>query len=164
VNHAADRLIATIYLARQFPDAVVLYSGGRAVFSQVEQAAWEVGPDILRQLGLPEDRLIVEGRSRSTAENAVRSLAMAPNEGKGTWVLVTSARHMPRALASFCAAGWRNLIPFPTDYRGENKLGWRLARNLEILSIGTKEWIGLLVYRLAGKTKALFPENCGGSI
>jgi len=161
VNHAADRLIATIYLARQFPEAVVLYSGGSAVFSQVEQKPWQVGPNILRQLGLPEDRLIVEGRSRSTAENAVLSLATAPNEGKGTWVLVTSASHMPRALASFCAAGWRNLIPFPTDYRGKDVIGWRLLRNLEILSIGIKEWVGLLAYRLTGRTEALFPESCG---
>nr|WP_306267851.1 YdcF family protein [Pararhizobium sp. IMCC3301] len=116
VNQAGDRLIAAMHLARRFPEALVLYSGGKVAITPAAQGTFEVGPDILRQLGLPEDRLIVEGRSRTTAENAVLSRVMAP-DAAGAWVLVTSAYHMPRALGSFCAAGWRNLLPFPTDYR-----------------------------------------------
>mgnify|MGYP000302136884 CR=1 FL=1 len=163
VNHAGDRLIATMHLARQFPDALVIYSGGKVAITPVAQGTFEVGPDILRQLGLPEDRLIVEGRSRTTAENAVQSRAFAP-DAMGTWVLVTSAYHMPRALGSFCAAGWRNLLPFPTDYRGGtfwDQIGWDLAGNLGELNVGVKEWIGLLAYRLTGRTEAFFPKDCG---
>ena len=163
VNDAGDRLIAAMQLSRRFPEAVVLYSGGKVALTPVAEGTFEVGPDILRQLGLSEDRLIVEGRSRSTAENATLSRAMAP-DGNGPWILVTSAFHMPRAVGSFCAAGWRNLVPYPTDYRGgttRDQIGWNLAENLADLNIGVKEWVGLMAYRVTGRTEAFFPEGCG---
>ncbi|MEP1201227.1 YdcF family protein [Tateyamaria sp.] len=163
VNHAGERLITAIELARRFPQATVLYSGGRFAFNPDKQGSFEVGPDILRQLGLPEDRLIVEGRSRTTAENAVLSRAMVPDNATDTWILVTSAAHMPRALGSFCAAGWQKLIPYPTDYRGGvfwDQIGWSLAKNLDELNIGVKEWIGLLAYRITGRIEAFFPKSC----
>ncbi|WP_223428984.1 YdcF family protein [Tateyamaria pelophila] len=163
VNHAGERLITTIELARQFPEAIVLYSGGKVAITPAKQGAFEVGPDILRQLGLPEDRLIIEGRSRSTAENAVLARAMVTDGGTGTWILITSASHMPRAMGSFCAAGWQNLIPYPTDYRGGafwDQIGWSLAKNLVELNTGVKEWVGLLAYRITGRTEAIFPKNC----
>lgn len=162
VNDAGDRLIAAMQLSRQFPEAVVLYSGGKVALTPVDQGTFEVGPDILRQLGLPDDRLIVEGRSRTTAENATLSRAMAP-DGTGPWILVTSAFHMPRAVGSFCAAGWRNLVPYPTDYRGGtiwDQIGWNLAENLADLNIGVKEWVGLLAYRLTGRTESFLPKKC----
>jgi uncharacterized SAM-binding protein YcdF (DUF218 family) len=162
VNDAGDRLIAAVQLARRFPEAVVLYSGGKAAISPVAEGAFEVGPDILRQLGLSEGRLIVEGRSRSTAENATFSRAMVSNV-EGTWVLVTSAFHMPRAVGSFCAAGWRNLVPYPTDYRGGtfwDQIGWDLAGNLDDLNTGVKEWIGLLAYQMTGRIDAIIPDGC----
>jgi uncharacterized SAM-binding protein YcdF (DUF218 family) len=162
VNEAGDRLIAAMQLARRFPEAVVLYSGGKAALSPVDASTFEVGPDILRQLGLPEDRLIVEGRSRTTAENAAFSRALVPDVD-GPWILVTSAFHMPRALGSFCAAGWRDLVPYPTDYRGGTfweQAGWSLADNLTDLNIGVKEWVGLLAYRVTGRTEAILPDGC----
>jgi uncharacterized SAM-binding protein YcdF (DUF218 family) len=39
------------------------------------------------------------------------------------WLLVTSAWHMPRALATFCAAGW-NVTPYPVDYRTGIRTPW----------------------------------------
>ncbi len=163
VNDAGERLIVAIELARRFPEAVVLYSGGQLALVPVDEGAFEVGPDILRRLGLPENRLLVEGRSRTTAENATFSKALVPDQGERPWLLVTSAFHMPRALGSFCAAGWRNLIPWPVDYRGgkmlEN-LRWDLAGHLHELNTGVKEWIGLLAYRLTGRTRSFFPEDC----
>ena len=163
VNDAADRLIITIDLARRFPGAVVLYSGGQLALSPVDEGTFEVGPDILRRLGLPEERLIVEGRSRSTAENAVFSRELMPDESKGPWVLVTSAFHMTRALGTFCAAGWQNLIPYPVDYRGGEsaaQIKWDLAGHLDALNIGVKEWVGLLAYRLTGRTHSLLEVAC----
>ena len=162
VNDAGDRLIAAMQLARQFPEAVVLYAGGKVAFSLVNEGVFEVGPDILRQLGLSEDRLIVEGRSRTTAENATFSRAIMADV-EGPWILVTSAFHMPRAVGSFCAAGWRNLVPYPTDYRGGSfgdQVGWDLASNLTDLNTGVKEWGGLLAYRMTGRSSAIIPSGC----
>ena len=163
VNDAGDRLIAAMQLSRQYPDAIVLYSGGKLALTPVAEGTFEVGPDILRKLGLSEARMIIEGRSRTTAENAALSRAMAPDT-EGPWILVTSAFHMPRALGTFCAAGWRNLVPYPTDYRGgkvREQIGWNLGENLTDLNIGVKEWVGLLAYQITGRTETSFPEGCG---
>lgn len=158
VNEAGGRLIAAMQLARQFPDAAVLYTDSKAAVTPAAAGTFAVGPDILRQLGLPESRRVVEGRSKTTAANAVLSRAVAP-EGQGPWILVTSAFHMPRAMESFCAAGWPNLVPFPTDCRGGtvlDQIGWNLAENLADLNTGVKEWIGLLAYRVSDRTEAFF--------
>lgn len=162
INEAGDRFVAAMHFARQFPDAAVLYTGGKGALTLVAADTFAVGPDILRQLGLPQDRLIVEGRSWTTAENAVLSRAVVP-KGQGPWIFVNSAFHMPRAMGSFCATRWSNLVAFPTDYRGRtvlDQIGWTLAENLAALNPSAKEWVGLLAYRVPGRTKAFFPQGC----
>ncbi len=109
----------------------------------------------------PEDWLIVEGRSRTTAENASLFRAMTP-DGNGPWILLTSAFHMPRAVGSFCAAGSRNLVPYPTDHCGgtiRDQIGWNLAEDLADLNIWVKEWVELLAYRLTGHTENFLPKE-----
>ena len=162
-NHAGDRILAATLLARRFPEAVVLYSGGETSVMRSRDEAGASGVSMLRQLGIEQDRLIIEGHSRNTAENARLSRELAPANLSGTWVLVTSAFHMPRAMGSFCAAGWRHLVPYPTDYRAgrvSHGIGWNLAENLEELNIGMKEWLGLLAYRLVGRMDGFFQSTC----
>ncbi len=115
----------------------------------------DIARDILLGAGLDKGRLILEGASRNTAENAAMSLELAPDNQNGEWLLVTSAFHMRRAVASFCAAGWRNIVPWPTDYRTggfADRIGWNFALNLNDLNIGVREWIGLAAYSLTRKT------------
>jgi hypothetical protein len=71
---------------------------------------------------------------------------------------------MPRTLGSFCAAGWLDILRFPTDYGGGtfwDQIGWNLAKNLDEPNIGAKEWIGLLAYRATGRIEAFYPKACG---
>jgi uncharacterized SAM-binding protein YcdF (DUF218 family) len=161
-NDAGDYLIAAMQLARQYPEAVVLYTGGKVALTPVAEGTFELGHYILRQLGLTQDRLIVEVRSRSTAENAVLSRAMGPDR-EGPWILVASAFHIPSALETFCAAGWRNLIPYPTDYRSGkiwDQIGWNLAENLDDLNTAVNDWVGHLAYRFTRRTETFFPKDC----
>ena len=163
VNAAGERLIVAMELAGRFPQAPILYSGGKVGLTPSAAGSFSVGPDILRRLGLPEDRLIVEDRSRTTAENAALALQKVPDQDERPWLLVTSAWHMPRALGTFCAAGWRNLVPYPVDFRGGSvfdDVGWNLAENLSDLNSGVKEWIGLLGYKVGGRTEAFLPGGC----
>jgi DUF218 domain len=51
------------------------------------------------------DRITLEDYSRNTVENAVYSKAIVPKPGE-RWLLVTSAYHMPRAIAVFRKAGF----------------------------------------------------------
>ena len=76
-----------------------------------------------------------------------RSLVNSPQDGP--WVLVTSAFHMYRSLGSFCAAGWREMIPYPVDFRSSKTLEFRrprFAEHINVLNVGVHEWIGLIIY------------------
>ena len=163
VNEAGERLIVTMELANRFPEAQIVFAGGKVALSPLDEIEFSVGPDLLRRLGLTETGLIVEDRSRTTAENAVLARDKVGDQADGSWVLVTSAWHVPRALGTFCAAGWRNLPPYPVDFRGGSvvkAISWNLAGNLGELNFGVKEWIGLLAYRITGRTQAFFPAGC----
>ena len=151
---AGDRFIIALALAHKHPEAMVIFTGGSGRLMGGASGA-DVARDIFLGAGLDKSRLILEGASRNTAENAAMSLELAPNNLNGDWLLVTSAFHMRRAVASFCAAGWKNIVPWPTDYRTGgffDRIGWNLSLNLNDLNIGVREWIGLAAYSLTRRT------------
>jgi uncharacterized SAM-binding protein YcdF (DUF218 family) len=104
-------------------------------------------------LGVPAQRMQFEAESRTTYENAVLAAALPDVDKSQPWLLVTSAWHMPRALATFRAAGW-NVTPYPVDYRTGTRTPWTeysLANSLSRWQIALHEWVGLLAYRVAGR-------------
>src|SRR5690606_5665056 len=84
----------------------------------------DTAPRLLEALGVGRERLILENQSRDTFENAqfTRRLVQ-PVEGE-TWLLLTSAFHMPRSMELFRKAGFQ-VTPWPVDYRttGRERLG-----------------------------------------
>ena len=157
LNEAAERLTAAAALVIAHPEARLVFSGGsgrlrNTVLGQPKIPS--VAVDFFVSLGIDPDRITWEDQSRNTAENARFSYEVAAPASGETWVLVTSAFHMGRALASFEAAGWGDIVPHPVDYRTgsfSDGLGWNLAGNLEVLNIAIKEWIGRLAYRLTSR-------------
>jgi len=162
VNAAGERYLATLDLARRYPEAVVLFAGGGAARVVGPRSEAALARRILTGAGLPPQRLRLEDRSRNTAENAAFALdRRPPGTEAGPWILVTSAAHMPRAVASFCAAGWRGIVPWPTDHRSAPlRRGWDFARNLDALNAGAREWVGLVAYRVTGRTGTVWPAGC----
>jgi uncharacterized SAM-binding protein YcdF (DUF218 family) len=156
-NAAADRIRAAGAWARAFPQAPVFVSGGPIADAPGAPSEAALMADALVELGVAPDRIRREAHSRTTAENAAE-IAKLGVRGDG-WVLVTSAFHMPRAVATFAAAGVTT-IPAPTDFRVDASETWRdldVADNLETVDYAVKEWLGLLGYRLAGRSTRLFP-------
>lgn len=163
LNQAGERFLAGISLAHRFPEAPLVFTGGTPSLIGAGPATRSLAETIFQAGGIAPSRILIEDRARNTAENASLTRALleargqdptAGNGREGAWVLVTSAYHMPRAVASFEAAGWTNLIPWPTDFRGgvfRERIGWDLARNLDELNTAAKEWVGLFVYRLTGR-------------
>ena len=157
LNHGGERYTAALMLARRFPEARILFTGGSgalrdAAGAEISEAM--IAKRFFREQGLDPARLQLEGRSRNTAENARLSLALARPAAGENWVLVTSAFHMPRAMRSFEAAGWDGLIAWPVDYRTADlaeRIGWNLSRNMGVLAIAIREQVGQLAYRLAGR-------------
>jgi len=154
LSEASERYTAALALARAHPAARVLFTGGSADLSGGGRPEAEVAASFLQDQGLAPARLTLETASRNTAENARLSLALARPEPGSVWVLVTSAFHMPRALNSFRAAGWPELVPYPVDYRTTTfaeEIGWDLTRNMQMLNMAIREQLGQLAYRLAGR-------------
>ena len=114
----------------------------------------------LADMGLDTGRVLFEDRSSNTHENAVFGRDLANPEPGEVWLLITSARHMPRAVGVFRRQDW-TVVPYPVDYRtsggGGFGLGFRLAGGLVGLTDAAQEWLGLVVYRILGRTASVFP-------
>ncbi|MGL5734144.1 MAG: YdcF family protein [Beijerinckiaceae bacterium] len=161
LNEAADRITAMIALAREFPSARIVFSGGQgALLARYGNEAEQIKTNIGRY-GLPPERLEIENRSRTTFENATEAARMIAQKPGERWLLVTSAWHMPRSIAVFRAAGLK-VEAYPVDFRtggaqADMELFAEASRGLRRFDIATREWIGLLGYRLAGASRELFP-------
>jgi len=157
LNEGGERYTAALALARRFPEARILFTGGSGALRDLagaETSEADMAGRFFRDQGVSPERLLLEGQSRNTAENARLSLALAAPAPGETWVLVTSAFHMPRAMRSFEAAGWAGLVPWPVDYRTSafvDSMGWNLTRNLLVLNTAIREQVGQIAYRLSGR-------------
>lgn len=160
LNNGAERLTEFIALARRYPHAKLVFSGGSGSVRHDDREADYVQAFLASQ-GFDTRRVIFENRSRNTLENARESQAVAhPNPGEH-WLLITSAFHMPRAVGCFQTIGW-SVIPYPVDYRSYSDDDWfsfDADTQLQQLSIAAREYIGLISYRLMGRTPALFPAQ-----
>jgi uncharacterized SAM-binding protein YcdF (DUF218 family) len=158
MNAGAERMTAAMTLARLYPAAQLIFTGGSGKLGGGASGS-DVAKRLFAELGLPQDRLLLETASRNTAENATLTAALLQPEPGQHWLLVTSGYHMPRSVAAFCAAGWTGLIPYPVDYRSSGDgAGWRFAENAADLTTAWREWIGLLAYRLTGRATDPSPE------
>jgi uncharacterized SAM-binding protein YcdF (DUF218 family) len=159
-NSSISRVLAGIALARKHPEAKLALVGGEGDFFPVGFAEARATEGFVLEEGIAPARLILEERSRSTHENAVYAREVIQPKPAETWVLVSSAFHMPRAVASFRAVGWP-VIPYPVDFKIDPRTGlqanFNLLDGLSASTIAGKEWAGLLGYRLAGWTQELFP-------
>jgi len=153
ISDSADRLTAMVELARRYPGTRLLYTGAAAPITRA----------LLIRQGFDVSRVLFETEARDTYENALLSRRLARPKPEERWLLVTSARHMPRSVGIFRAVGWP-VIPYPVDYRTTGRIeldrhpnagtGSRLAD----LDLALREWVGLVAYRIMGRTEELFPS------
>ena len=161
LNNAGSRMVDAAALARRYPTArVVLTGGDNNVVGNSALSEAEVMKAFFVAEGIDPARIILESKSRTTFENAVFTYALAQPKAGETWILVTSAEHMPRSVGCFRRQGW-TVLPYPVDFQtaGNGSFHWELslAVHLALANMAMREWVGLVGYRLAGRTDALFP-------
>lgn len=159
ITDAAERLTALVELSRRYPAARVVFTGGSGDFARQDVKEAHYVATLLRNLGVPEGRVLYEDQSRNTHENAEFAKPLAAPKDSESWLLVTSARHMPRSVGAFRAAGWE-VIPYPVDYltsAAPSGWGFRLGGNSAVLRTALHEWGGLLYYRLRGWSDSWYP-------
>lgn len=158
---SGDRFVEALRLAQTHPEARVLIAGGVAVGSAGTVPEAVSGARFFEAFGIAPDRLLLDDRSRNTEENAQNALVLAVPKPGETWLLVTSAFHMPRAMGLFRRAGFA-VTPWPTDYStgADAILALDIGNgmdNLQTTSTALREWAGLVGYWAAGKIDTVLP-------
>ncbi|WP_269581658.1 YdcF family protein [Roseibium sp. Sym1] len=159
---SAERITIAARLATQLPDALIVHTGGQGVIVSSQATEAEGAARLFADFGISTDRIVLEDASRNTWENAVLAKELVGPLAGQKWLLVTSAYHMPRAMGVFETAGWTGVIAYPVDYRtrGEedSTLGFSGAsKGLRRFDVAFREWVGLIAYRLLGRSTAFFP-------
>ena len=162
VRAAADRIIAAAALAREYPNARVVFSGGSPNLIANDSKEADYAGAIFESLGIAKSRLIMERRSRNTIENAEFSKALVAPQAGERWLLVTSAYHMPRSVGLFRKAGFA-VEPYPVDWRIGGRQSLFAFTNIAVdglarTDLAMREWMGLIAYRATGKIDELLPR------
>jgi uncharacterized SAM-binding protein YcdF (DUF218 family) len=161
LNGSAERLTVTAELAHRYPNARIIFSGGSGSLDPTAPPEAPFAVKEFEALGVAHERIAAEEQSRNTIENAVFSRLLANPKPGERWLLVTSAAHMPRAIAAFRAAGFP-VEAYPVNWitrgrRDAAELFTSFAGGLAMTDYAIHEWLGLAVYRLTGRTSELFP-------
>lgn len=160
VNDAAETMLMFLALARRYPNAKAVFTGGSGDPLHQDLTEADTVRMFLSQQDFDPGRVIYETNARNTYENAILSKRMVQPQPGETWLLVAGAAHMPRAMGVFRQAQWQ-VVPVPVNYEATAPSSFRPGLNVEVpmrtLTLALHEWIGLTVYYLTGKTDAWFP-------
>ncbi len=161
LNESAERVTVVATLARKYPKARIVYSGGNGGLLIREGNEAEFALELLQSFGIDSSRMVGEDRSRNTIENARFSRQLADPKPGERWLLVTSAYHMPRSIGAFRRAGFE-VEAYPVDFRTRGAVDafipfGNVGDGLRRTDTAVREWVGLLAYWMAGNSSALFP-------
>jgi uncharacterized SAM-binding protein YcdF (DUF218 family) len=153
LNEAAERMTEVIPLLRRQPQLKVLFTGGEGELFGSGLSEAERAKLFFAGQGVSSAQLLFESTSRTTYENATLSRQVPGVDVSQPWLLLTSAAHMPRSMATFQKIGW-HVSAYPVDFRSGLATPWTQYS----MDIGAKKWhnalhelLGLLAYRLAGR-------------
>jgi len=161
MDQSGERILTMLKLARQYPSARIVFTGGSGNLIAHSVPEAPIAGQLLEDFGVAKDRIILEGESRTTAENAEFTKRLVSPKPGERWLLVTSAFHMPRSIGSFRKVGF-DVEAYPVDWRSQ---GWtealdpfdKMSGGLARADSAIHEWTGLIGYWLTGHSSELFP-------
>jgi uncharacterized SAM-binding protein YcdF (DUF218 family) len=162
VNEHAERYLAFADLARRYPTAKLVFSGGGPKLDNGAFREADAARQVMQWLGIDVGRVVFERESRNTYENVVDSKAMVHPAPGEVWLLVTSAYHMPRSVGLFRAQGW-TVVPDPVGYLSggggvdDPAGGIDFEDHLNRASLALKEWLGLIANDWLHHSDSWFP-------
>ena len=153
LNAGAERMTAAVALWQRNPQLTLLFTGGEGALFGTGPSEAQRAHAFFSAMGLPDKAVRYEDQSRSTWENAVFTARLPDIASGKRWLLLTSAWHMPRALATFRKAGW-NVTAYPVDFRtgGMTPLtNYSISEGAAHWDLYLHEVLGMVSYRLAGR-------------
>ena len=140
INSSGERLYEGVLLAKKFQNSRILILGFEAPYAK----------NFFVNMGIRGDRIDTENNSRNTFENVALGLQKIEMAKQETWLLVTSARHMMRAMGVFKRFQW-NVVPYPVDYQKPSKFSYlRPLDEFRMLRIAMREYLASAYYFLKG--------------
>ena len=153
LNHAAERMTAPVALLVHNPHLRIVFTGGEGTLLGIESTEAQRAKVFFDSMGIASSHVAYEAGSRTTYENAVLTGQLPGMDVTQRWLLVTSAWHMPRSMATFAQAGW-NVTAYPVDFRTGLTTPWTAYA----LESGTHKWelvlhelLGWWAYRVLGR-------------
>lgn len=153
LNSAAERMTAPLAALHANPHLRVIYTGGDGSLQHSGPSEAEQARRFFEAVGIAGPTVQYESASRTTHENAVLSAQLPGVDIRQRWLLVTSAWHMPRAMATFAQAGW-NVTPYPVDFRTGSATPWTaysLPDGVRRWQLALHELLGIAAYRVIGR-------------
>jgi uncharacterized SAM-binding protein YcdF (DUF218 family) len=153
LNGAAERMTAPLAMLMRNPKLKLVFTGGEGFLFGIGPSEADRAKVFFESMGVPTDRVQYESASRNTLENAILTAQLPGMDIKQRWLLVTSATHMPRSMATFTNAGW-NVTAYPVDFQTGEGIVWsdyslaEGARNWQLL---LHELLGLMAYWVTGR-------------
>ncbi|MBL7917575.1 MAG: YdcF family protein [Bacteroidia bacterium] len=156
-KYSGDRLFQALRLYKLNRVDKIIFTGGSG---SIEFPEFKEGIFIhkyLKELQIPDSALVIESESKNTYENAIFTKEKLDSATfNSELLLVTSAYHMPRAMAVFKKAGYKNITPYIT-----NKVSGVRRYTFDHLFIPSPdalfqlqflihEWVGYIVYKIKG--------------
>jgi uncharacterized SAM-binding protein YcdF (DUF218 family) len=154
-NGSVMRMIAGAELARRYPKARLVFSGTAAPAGRLREVEFASAETFFRSQGIAPGRTLYDKRSLDTDQNIEFSRELVKPKPGEVWVLVTSAMHMPRAMAVANKDHWK-MIPWAADY--QTTAEWHLrnwktpADGFQTIDKALHEWAGRLSYALTGRS------------
>ncbi|MEO7224234.1 MAG: YdcF family protein [Devosia sp.] len=160
-NRSGDRYVEALRLALAHPEAKLMIAAGPGALATEQEPEAHAAQRFFADFGIDASRIVIDDKSRNTEENAQFAKQLAGQTPGQTWLLVTSAFHMPRSVGLFRAAEFP-AVPWPADYLASGAEGFRIkpdqsTENVAVFNLALREWTGLLGYRLTGKIDDLVP-------
>jgi uncharacterized SAM-binding protein YcdF (DUF218 family) len=145
------RIVTAVRVYRKLQVPIVVAGGAPPEFKTPEAL---IVRRFLLDLGIPEERIVIEDQSRDTLENARNVAVICQKLDYDRLLVVTSAYHVRRARLAFASAGLE-VEMFPANFQSApaRHYGWAtwlpsVAAQATVWRAG-REYIGLLYYRLA---------------
>ena len=156
ISHRGNRFLNTYELYRRGKVKKILLTGGSGAILNQEDSEAIMAHNFLKNIGVPEEDIIVESDSKNTWENALFTKQILDEKyPNSSCLLITSAWHMPRSMKCFDVAEVE-YTPFSVDHITERD---RWAPNYSILpdrngfyfwEVLMKEWFGIIAYKIKG--------------
>lgn len=147
-------------LARRYPEARTIVSGGGSAWAPPPLRAADGMRRVLMELGVPAERIRIDAGSQTTIQRVENTLRLVGTDRDRTWWVITPAHRMPRVIGVYRHLGF-DPVPYPIDFQRMPPFSltylYGLTDGFALTDAGAKEWLGLTLYDLTGKTDTLFP-------